>query len=97
MSAQTVSDLITATLLQSMLDKSEAKSMDTIKVPLMIDVNLKWVELMKTITKDKSIEMGELIESTLMTIFTFGCNACLKDLRSRYEQPIDILTKLFEE
>jgi len=94
MKIEVMSDLILTTFLQSMPSIDDK---DAMKIPLMISVDPRWVELMKNLNTNKNIELGELIESTLMAIFALGCNACLSEIRQRYEKPSDVLTKLYDE
>ena len=92
MKTEVLSDLILTTFLQSMPSQDDK---DAMKIPLMISVDPMWVELMKGINVNIKIELGDIIESSLMVIFEMGCNACISDIRQRYENPIDILTELY--
>ena len=92
MKTEVMSDLILTTFLQSMPSQDDKDSM---KIPLMINVDPCWVEMMKNLNTNKNIELGDIIESSLMVIFEMGCNACISDIRQRYENPIDILTELY--
>ena len=94
MKTEVMSDLILTTFLQSMPSMDDK---DAMKIPLMISVNPLWIALMKDINMNKNAELGDLIESTLMTIFSIGCNACISGIKQRYEKPLDILTSLFSE
>ena len=94
MKTEVLSDLILTTFLQSMPSQDDKDSM---KIPLMISVDPMWVELMKEINVNTGSELGDLIESSLMVIFGIGCNACISEIRQRYEKPSDIVTSLFGE
>ena len=92
MKTEVLSDLILTTFLQSMPSQDDKDSM---KIPLMINVDPRWVEMMKNLNTNKNIELGDLIEATLMSIFGIGCNTCISEIQQRYEKPSDIVTSLF--
>ena len=94
MKTEVMSDLILTTFLQSMPSIDDK---DAMKIPLMINVDPRWVEMMKNLNTNKNIELGDLIEATLMSIFGIGCNACISEIQQRYEKPSDIVTSLFGE